>query len=67
MNKEIIILNLMHACGDDCRNKILEGKYDDVSGVMNYLEVLTLANSWEQASDIVKKIWYKHNPLLNIE
>lgn len=62
INIETTILNLLIACGEECRNKILNGQHDDVSLVMNHLELLTLTNSWEQASEVVSKIWYKHNP-----
>lgn len=66
MNIEKKILDLMNACGENCRNKILNGGHDDVSSVMNYLEVLTISSSWQEAADVVKRIWYKHNPPENI-
>jgi len=66
MNKEKIIIDLMKACGDDCRTKILDGRHDDVSVVMNYLEVLTTSNSWAQAAEVVKKLWHEYNQINNM-
>jgi len=62
MDTKKIILGLMVACGDECRINILEGKHNDVSVVMNYLEVLTMSSSWKETSEKVKKIWYENNP-----